>query len=90
MAREQFSLAHLDSSLFFCFTLILLLSPFFSVVGRGTLTFDEFCRVAVHFSEEDDEALQLSIKNCWSERGAFSPLLSRSFCHGMICVMARH
>lgn len=26
--------------------------------GKGTLTFDEFCRVAVHFSEEDDEALQ--------------------------------
>jgi len=30
-------------------------------VGRGTLTFDEFCRVAVHFSDEDDEALQLSL-----------------------------
>lgn len=30
------------------------------LIGRGTLTFDEFCRVAVHFSDEDDEALQLS------------------------------
>lgn len=31
-------------------------------LGRGTLTFDEFCRVAVHFSDEDDEALQLSTR----------------------------
>ena len=35
-------------------------------VGRGTLTFDEFCRVAVHFSDEDDEALQLSISSSLS------------------------
>ena len=42
------------SFLFFFFSLFLDL-------GRGTLTFDEFCRVAVHFSDEDDEALQLSI-----------------------------
>lgn len=26
--------------------------------GTGKLNFDEFFRVAVHFSEEDDEALQ--------------------------------
>ncbi|CRL01818.1 CLUMA_CG015033, isoform B [Clunio marinus] len=33
--------------------------------GRGTLTFDEFCRVAVHFSDEDDEALQKELKEAF-------------------------
>ncbi|XP_070492884.1 troponin C-like isoform X3 [Chironomus tepperi] len=33
--------------------------------GIGTLTFDEFCRVAVHFSEEDDEALQKELKEAF-------------------------
>ncbi|CAH1717540.1 unnamed protein product [Chironomus riparius] len=33
--------------------------------GKGTLTFDEFCRVAVHFSEEDDEALQKELKEAF-------------------------
>lgn len=47
---------------FFCFTFCAFFFFFFlGCIGRGTLTFDEFCRVAVHFSEEDDEALQLSI-----------------------------
>lgn len=33
--------------------------------GKGTLTFEEFCRVAVHFSEEDDEALQKELKEAF-------------------------
>lgn len=57
-AREQFSFSsRFISRLFFCF---MPSSSFWMYEGRGTLTFDEFCRVAVHFSEEDDEALQLS------------------------------
>lgn len=35
------------------------------IVGVGTLNFDEFCRVAVHFSEEDDEALQKELKEAF-------------------------
>jgi thiamine pyrophosphokinase len=49
---------------------------FFGCIGRGTLTFDEFCRVAVHFSDEDDEALQLSVYNA---NEMIFP------CHKMIC-----
>ena len=37
----------------------------FLIVGVGTLNFDEFCRVAVHFSEEDDEALQKELKEAF-------------------------
>lgn len=37
----------------------------FLFVGVGTLNFDEFCRVAVHFSEEDDEALQKELKEAF-------------------------
>lgn len=69
--------SRLDSSL--AFVLRFFSSLVFRFVGKGTLTFDEFCRVAVHFSEEDDEALQLSIF-CLS----FLP------CHAMICYIARY
>lgn len=60
MACKQFSFSsrNLCSRLSFCFTLLSVRN-----LGRGTLTFDEFCRVAVHFSDEDDEALQLSISS---------------------------
>lgn len=57
MAWKQFSFSSRFISIFFCFSFLLARRP---DLGRGTLTFDEFCRVAVHFSDEDDEALQLS------------------------------
>lgn len=55
-ARQQFSF----SSRFISRLFLLFHASLWMFIGRGTLTFDEFCRVAVHFSEEDDEALQLS------------------------------
>ena len=33
--------------------------------GTGKLNFDSFCRVALHFNEEDDEALQKELKEAF-------------------------
>jgi calmodulin len=33
--------------------------------GTGQLAFDSFCRVAAHFNEEDDEALQKELKEAF-------------------------
>lgn len=34
-------------------------------VGSGKLDFNSFCRVALHFNEEDDEALQKELKEAF-------------------------
>jgi calmodulin len=34
-------------------------------LGTGQLGFDSFCRVAAHFNEEDDEALQKELKEAF-------------------------
>lgn len=38
---------------------------FILLIGKGKLDFDEFCRVASHFNEEDDEALQKELKEAF-------------------------
>lgn len=35
------------------------------IIGTGKLSFDSFCRVAVHFLEEDVEALQKELKEAF-------------------------
>lgn len=57
----------------------------FLIVGVGTLNFDEFCRVAVHFSEEDDEALQKELKEAFRLYDKEGEINFCCYCSYMYC-----
>ena len=68
VSRDEFSFLSSSLSPFFSsffFFLFFLIVVWVGLSGSGKLNFDSFYRVACHFQEEDDEALQKELKEAF-------------------------